>query len=202
MDLKIKKVKINKGIPEIDYVELREDNKNPEVTHVGKGIAHDDFINAVSELAAHYALISGYASFTKGLKLNTLKSGVDNFKVSGYSIGGKEDNQGITITGHVIVAWSGKACIVNAPFTLFDESEETKYKFIDQLAEAVEKIEGEAKAYINGKFKPEAQQEIPFGTEASTDTILGENGHAPSEESNLDGESTKEQEPALDEIPQ
>lgn len=185
MELQIKKVKINsKGIPEVDYVELRDDGKNPEITHIGKGIAHDDFINAVKELAPHYALISGYASFTKGLKLDTLKGGVDNFKVSGYSIGGKEENQGITITGHVIVAFSGKACIVNSPFTMFDEGDETKYKFIDQLAEVVENIAMEARLYLEGKFKPEPQQELPFGENSGT--VVTEGGELKQSEETKD----------------
>lgn len=177
MEIQIKRVKIsNKGVPEIGYVEIWEDGKSPEVTHFGKAVAHDDLINALKELAPHYALITGYAHFTKGLRLETLKAGVDNFKVSGYTIGGKEENQGIVITGHVIVAFSGKACIVNSPFTMFDEGDETKYKFIDALAEVVEKISDESKLYIvDRKFKPEAQQELPFGEENSG-TVITEGG--------------------------
>lgn len=181
MELQIKKVKIDaKGFPEINYVEVREDGKNPNINHDCPAIAHDDFINAVSELAAHYALITGYASFSKGLKLDALKTGVSAFKPSGYSIGGKEDNEGITITGHIIVSWSGKACIVNSPFLLFDEGDESKYKFIDDLAATVEKIANEAKEYIvNRKFKPEVKEptmpELPFGEDGKIEGDLSGN---------------------------
>lgn len=195
MELQIKSVKIDKkGIPEIGYIETREDGKNPHISHEGTGIAHDDFINAVGELAAHYALISGYASFSKGLKLDALKTGVSNFKPSGYSIGGKEGNEGVTITGHVIVSWSGKACIVNAPFTLFEEGDESKYKFIDNLVEVVEKIAGEARLYIGGKFKPEVQGQLPFEenkTEDEGESEKGNSGTTVSESGELQTEPEK-----------
>lgn len=187
MELQIKKVKIDKkGIPEIDYVEVREDGKNPNIAHEGKGTAHDDLINAVRELAPHYALITGYAAFNKGLKLDSLKAGVDNFKVSGYSIGGQDEDEGITIMGHIIVPWSGKAVIINSPFQRFGEEEGNKayYKFIDRLAEVVEKIVEEAILYIGGKFKPEAQQELVF-PEAETgnsNTVVSEGGEISQEE--------------------
>lgn len=163
MELQIKKVKINaKGIATVWYVQSQDNGKKPKLTHEGDAVVHDDFRNAVDELAPHYALLTGYASFARGLKIETLKTATSNFHVSGYSIGGKDEDEGIVITGHIIVNFSGKAVIVNSPFTRFNEGEETRYKFMDQLIECVQQIINEAREYINGKFKPEAQQQIQF----------------------------------------
>lgn len=92
-----------------------------------------------------------------------------DFYIHSYSIGGKDDN-GVTISGHKILA-NGKAFNFNTPFTLFDEENDeqtTGYKFADHLIKVIDEIEVEVRACLNGTKKSGAVQgTLPYDDETN-----------------------------------
>src|SRR5262249_52810606 len=87
---------------------------------------------------------------------------LDKFTVVGYSIGGKEDDQGITITGYRLTD-RGKTFTFNSPFERFEQSDESQYKYMEDLQDVVADIEEEVLQYLKkDKRAPDPQREINF----------------------------------------
>src|SRR5688572_6655917 len=117
-DLKILKVKLVKGGEKLVLSLHEEDNITAENAKVCSNPPHQDLIDAINALASHYALLLDYATEKNYKETKEL----ENITVTGYSIGGKEDDQGIMIFGHRLTK-RGKAASCNTPFERFDEDE-------------------------------------------------------------------------------
>jgi hypothetical protein len=186
MSIDFKKVKlVKKETVEVSYSKTEEDGSITEVSESHKTVVHPDLKNAMQKLAPHLACLTEYVTVTKIKN----KEEVENFFVTGYSIGGDEDDLGIVITGQRTLK-NGKTITLNTPFTRFDEADESKYYFIDQVNQLVGEIEEEVSAYLDGKKAPDPQQELPF-EENITSIVMDTPDPEAAENGNGDGTTKK-----------
>jgi hypothetical protein len=150
----IKKESLDISYTESDSTEVAESHKTP---------VHQDLKNALQALAPHLACIVEYIGKTSILN----KELVENFTVTGYSIGGDEDDRGVVITGYRTLK-SGKTVTLNTPFTRFEELPETAYYFISDVREKIDAIETEVLAYLDGSKIGATQPQLPFPKENKT----------------------------------
>jgi hypothetical protein len=150
--VKIRKAKIKDALfLEAEYTRVIGDEER-SVKEDSTAPIHDDLKQAFSRLDEH---------------LSNLCDQADECICKGFSIGGSGDHEGVTLIGSREIEYG----ILNlvSPFVKWDSS----YASIIELSEAIEACKHEVKQYLfEGKHKPEAQQELPFGDD--TDTITEE----------------------------
>lgn len=129
----------------VSYRKTLADGSHRDCEESGDAEVHPDFKKAMSALTVHLAVISEFVDLDH--VDNVTPAMIQDFSVTSYSIGGKEDNEGIVITGHKILS-TGKALGLNTPFTRFEE--EDGYVFMEHVINQLGIIEDEAKAYLDG----------------------------------------------------
>lgn len=110
---------------------------------------HDDLVTAMDALKPHLAVL---CDFIEPKQIADYDA--DKFKVNGYSIGGNDGEEGITIMG-MRKTKSGMWYSINTPFMRFG-SDDTKnrYQLMEDLLNKVAGIETEVEEYLfNGKMK-------------------------------------------------
>lgn len=116
---------------------------------------HEDLKAAFTKLHRHLAIISDYKDAPK--KSTAFhETEFPKFGVRGFSIGGNDENEGVTISGYM----EGKYGMVNinTPFTKFEGAE---YPFLSELYDDVEDCKDEVEKYLfEGKRAPEKQLEL------------------------------------------
>lgn len=118
-------------------------------------VAHEDLINALAKLKPHLAILSNYV---KQKDKDKDKADLSEFTVTGFSIGEKEGNEGVTITGHV-KTYRGKTMSLNTPFERFEGEESSRYGLMDDLIDILDEIKDEVIEYlVNGKKAPTPKQ--------------------------------------------
>lgn len=103
---------------------------------------HPDLKAAIQALAPHMAYLT-HSEF----KQKEDPKFIERFTISGYSIGGKEDNEGVVITGHKSVDHG--TVVLNSPFVLFGAEPGARYINMDTLLGQIKVIEEEVKLYLN-----------------------------------------------------
>lgn len=88
------------------------------------------------------------------------------FDVTGITIKGTGENQGVIITGTKMLKNMAKQITVISPQVDFDDS----YDLMPELRIAVSDIEDECNLYMQGKKKPDPQIEMEFEEEGQTET--------------------------------
>jgi len=129
---------------------------------------HDDLKTAFQKLHVHLAIIADQVPAPKKKDFADLE--LETFSVGGFSIGGKDEDEGVSISG----GKDGKYGHVNlnTPFTNYSESE---YPFKNELALDIQSAVYEVEQYLfNEKRAPEKQLDLGFEE--------GEGGPAPEEE--------------------
>jgi hypothetical protein len=168
MEIEIRSVKLKKNSsPVLSYHQTVDDRKSGELTYEKGPGAHPDFKGKVSKLAVHYGILTGYIK--PGAIKNIAEYAdpiVESFYVSGFSVSGEDEDEGVVLTGHRVLP-NGKAIILNTPFYRFNEDDKTRYKFMDELMLAIEDCKDEAKQYLNGKVEKDPQGELGFTEEES-----------------------------------
>lgn len=108
---------------------------------------HKKMVEAFEALRVHYACMFGFiqASSTKDPK-KVKEEHLSDYRVNGYALSSKGD--GIMLLG-MIKAESGRWSSLNTPLTLF-EQEENAYYFMDELQNAIKKLDERVLAYLNG----------------------------------------------------
>lgn len=170
----IEKAKIVKGeTVEIHYVEVNDKGDRLKASKSLKAPMHDDLKQAFKNLAIHLAIMTGYVSSKQVKDIETPKEELtEKFFVTSYSIGGTDEDQGVVISGHHKLP-NGKAVILNIPFERFNVKEESRYVFMDDLQERLDRVEVELKAFFDGsKRGQEQQQKLDFGEEKAKATKL------------------------------
>lgn len=148
-EIKIQKVKIIKGETlEVEYRATYPDKRHSDLSAAPDWIIHSDLKAAAQNLRLHLAVISEYVPVKKCREEGAL----DTFVVTGYSIGGKEDEEGIIISGYKLLK-SGQAQNFNTVFTRFDQEEKSAYYFMPMLKADIAAIETEVLAYLDGSKK-------------------------------------------------
>lgn len=153
MSIEIKSVKIKDGKPLVIYFPLNDNGEHQaELTYDKGPKCHADFENKLAALAVHFPLLTGYVKHSSVKKIESLLESeiAKSFTIGGFHIGGKDEDQGIVLVGHRILD-NGKAQVLNSPFYRFNDDDQTRYKFMDDLQLALEDCKEEAKLYISGQ---------------------------------------------------
>lgn len=167
MKLTIDKAKLVKG-ETLDYQYLKTDDTGAKSkgSESLKAPVHADLKQAFENLGIHLAIMCGYVPSSKVKDIETPKPELsEGFHVTSYSIGGDEDDQGVVISGHKLLP-DGKAVILNTPFRRFTESEQSRYVFMDDLQERLDRLDTEVRSYVDGsKRGADAQLNLFEGDE-------------------------------------
>jgi hypothetical protein len=129
----------------------------------GENAIHDDLKNAFAKLHPHLALISEMITTSANEIDDINEDAYRDFKVTGFTIGGGGDSEGVTLIGQKKLS-TEKTLNITTPFTKWSD----EYGFVSELAEAIESCKHEVTEYLNGKMAPPAQQEMEFEEQEDT----------------------------------
>jgi hypothetical protein len=152
---------------EFSYEQSYEaDHRVDKITRSPDTPVHNDMRAAFKQLIPHMLIIGEF-----GYNPDILESMIDGveleedehpdidlilrYEVSGFKIGGKEDNVGVTIIGHKKLA-GNKVMNLVTPFTKMDG----EYHYSNALEAALENCQREVEEYLNGKREPKSQLEL------------------------------------------
>ena len=156
-NVKIKKAKIKDNMfLETEYVEMLPNSSKKDAKVSLTIPVHQDMKDAFAKLHVHLAILCDEVKTPSKKDLRTAE--YEGFGVRGFSIGGSDEYEGVTISG----LKEGTYGIVNlnTPFTKFSSDD---YPFTSQLGEDIERCIYEVTEYLfNSKRAPEAQLEIEF----------------------------------------
>lgn len=155
-EIKIKKAAFKEELLEIEFEEIIEGENGPVINIMkmkGGNRPHADLKEAFRELDYHAALLCEQCEYRED-------SVVGHIKVSGFTIGGSDEHEGVTIIAQRTLS-SGKVLNLIAPFTKWEDD----YKHQSDLYADVAIAMQECIAFINGKHEPSPQLEIQFNTE-------------------------------------
>lgn len=118
---------------------------------------HDDLKDAIQRLNKHLAILCDEVKIPR--KGEFEDDAFIDFTAKGFSIGGNDENEGVTISGYK----DGKFGIVNLN-TPFQKYETSEYPFISDLGLDINAAVAEVELYLfEGKRAPERQLEMEFG---------------------------------------
>jgi len=171
--LTIDKVRlIKKEFLKIGFSRIEVDGSTTSVSEDHKAPVHIDLKSRFKSLSPHLGLLCDYLSTRQIKDINNYDPElVESFIVTGISIGGGDDNDGIILSGYKLTK-SGRAIILNTPFTLIEEVEETRYRYMDSLMEKVKELIKEVELYLGGKRGEEPQGTLDFPPEAEDEDEL------------------------------
>lgn len=153
--IKITKVKIKrggKGKADEVYLEFHDqlnaaDSANKKDC---KAAPHKDFKNALGALRVHLAILTDYITESESKN----KDLVEKFTVTGYSIGGEDEESGFVITGYR--TGSRGNTTLNTPYIRFQQSEKNPYLLMNDLTSKIDVAESEVLKYLTeGKCSDE-----------------------------------------------
>lgn len=158
-NIKIRKAKIKDGLfLEADYVQELPGHSKKNISMSSTVPVHEDLTNAFVKLNKHLALLCDDLPCRAKTIADWDTDAIVNYTVKGFSIGGNDENEGVTLSGNK----EAKHGIVNlnSPFQKWEGSE---YKFMEELNADVEACLYEVEQYLfNGKRAPEKQLEMEF----------------------------------------
>lgn len=137
-------------------------NENEDtVTIEGKNLVHKDMKAAFDDLIPHLAFLCEQKEADGKESLDELSEDIfSTFEVSGYSIGGSDESEGVTLVGKRFLK-TKKVLNLIAPFTMFNnENEEYEHAF--DLQQAIEACKYEVEQYLTAKKWAIVQQKLPF----------------------------------------
>lgn len=177
--MNITKVKITK---ENTLTVTYRDTDENIVTVEGKNIVHSDLKAAFGQLVGHMAILCELREAKEDSMPDELKD-LNTVEVTGYSIGGTDEDEGVTLIGKRFLK-SKKVLNLIAPFTKFNnENEEYPHDF--ELLSAIEACNYEAEQYLTAKKWAIVQQELPFDEDAPKDIAPDKVDDAPFPDVNL-----------------
>ena len=148
--MQLKSAKLKDGQLEVSYSERLQDGTMKKTSEGYTRKAHPDLEQAFKNLRVHFGLLCGFINIKSVKKIETPPEDL----IEGIHIGAIHiktgDDEGVTITGYCINPLTKKAVNTNTPFQRYSESEESAYKFIDDLIEKVERAAKEIEAYLDG----------------------------------------------------
>ncbi|WP_234110173.1 hypothetical protein [Chryseobacterium sp. R2A-55] len=153
-NIEIKKAKIKNGIfLAYEYLE-KTDNYENKISTSSDAPIHDDLRESFKALVPHFALLTEETTkktFDSCIKSGKIHDSLGKFEVTGFTIGGNGDTEGVVISGHKVLE-SGNKVNFSTPFQMFDDSE--NYDYATELLEAVEQLKNEVYEYMEGKQAP------------------------------------------------
>ena len=161
--MNILKAKITK---ENTLVASYMDEDGNTVTVDGKNLVHKDLVAAFAELTGHMAILCELREAKEDSIPEDLKN-ISTVEVTGYSIGGTDEDEGVTLIGKRFLK-SKKVLNLIAPFTKF-ENENEEYPHAFTLMQAIDACNYEVTEYLTAKKWAVVQQELPFDGNAPQD---------------------------------
>ncbi len=170
---KVKKVSLKdnrlEAIMEVDFKGTdpggNEIETTDEVVRKSSQVIHADLKIALSALKAHLIIICEQPEAGQVDDIyNAAGYAFDNYEVTGYTIGGSDENEGVTIIGKKLLK-TGQVLNLIAPFTKYED--EDGYKYGNALSQEIMGCDHEVLAYLDGKWGI-VQQEFGFDEEGST----------------------------------
>lgn len=156
-NVKIKKAKIKEDIfLDVEFTEELPGHSRKDTKLSCTVPIHDDLIKSFRQLHRHLAILCDEINVPQKHDFKTID--LPDFDVRGFSIGGSDESEGVTLSGYK----DGQFGIVNlnTPFTKFEGSE---YPFIDDLLEDISIATYEVEQYLfESKRAPEKQLELDF----------------------------------------
>jgi hypothetical protein len=162
-EMKILKVKLIKGGEKLELGMKESGIIQADDVKECKNPVHPDLSKAVQSLAVHLAILCDFIE----PKQSKDEDEIEKFTVTGYAIGGKEGEEGVTITG-MRKTKSGQKYSINSPFTRFEASDEARYILMGDLTSKIDAIEEEVKKYL---FEGKMQQPSLFNKEEQEDAV-------------------------------
>ena len=137
-------------------------NENDDtVTVEGKNLFHKDLEAALDALVPHLAFLCEQKEADDKTFIEDIPEEIHNvLEVSGYSIGGTDEDEGVTLIGKRFLK-SKKVLNLSAPFTKFNNENE-EYANAFELQQAIEACNYEVEQYLTAKKWAIVQQELPF----------------------------------------
>lgn len=158
--VKIKKVKIKDELfLDVEFTEELPGHSKKDTKLSCTVPIHEDLKTAIDNLHPHLAILCDEVQVKKSQAIQEVS--FPEFSVRGFSIGGNDENEGVSING----SKEGKYGVVNlnSPFKKWEDGE---YPFISNLGELVQTAIYEVGQYLfEGKRAPERQLEMEFGEE-------------------------------------
>lgn len=176
MNYEIKKAKIVKG-ERLDIAFIKDyggGERNP-ASEEFKAEMHPDAKQAFANLRVHLALMVYAIAQSSINEIETPDEElISTFHIHGYSIGGDEEDKGVVLSGHRILP-NGKAFNFSTPFYRFNENEESRYKFMDDLIAKLERVDKEIRLYVDGEKRakdPQGQFDFEGPKEPTTKLFI------------------------------
>ena len=156
-NVKIKKAKIKDGLfLDVEFTEELPGHSKKDTKLSCTIPIHEDLKNAFINLHKHLAVLCDEVPTPKKKDFST--SEFASFKVNGFSIGGNDENEGVTISGNKEGTYG--FVNLNTPFKKWMDEE---YPFINDLGLDVNRAINEVELYLfEGKRAPEQQLEMDF----------------------------------------
>lgn len=157
----IEKVKLvgKKDQLEVNVSVIEQDGSVTKDIKSSNRPVHKDLKSKLAAFAIHWGILLDYVN-PNALKGDIKKYDealVKNITVTSISIAGKEGEEGITITANRKTR-RGKFANINTPFERFEEVQETRYKFMDDVEKKWEGLQREVELYLSGEKVGESPQ--------------------------------------------
>ena len=154
MSITIKKAKLKGRRLTLDYFRSVEGGSDTISVKCANQV-HPDLPAAMDKLIPHFILLCELPESTS-LAIDLMANRIDEVNISefpkiqvtGFSIGGDNENEGLTIIGSRLLE-KGKSLNINSPFTKYDHED---YQYADELSLAIQEIENEIREFLNGKI--------------------------------------------------
>lgn len=139
----IKGKKDQPGKMEITLKETLVDNTHASAPMLMDRPPTKEITEGLDKLRVHLAILSDYITEKRAKDTDE----IEKFHVNGYSIGGKEGMEGVTIMG----GRNGRYghVTLNTPFTLLDTEGGKGYYLIGNLVETIDALEDAVKVYMD-----------------------------------------------------
>ena len=159
--IEIKKVSIkNDKYLNVEYIETRNETRST-IKKESSQIIHKDLVEAFERLDVHLAMLCEMVDDNLIHSIEdvlTHESLLSKLKVTGITIGGVNEHEGVCIVGQRKLRGK-KVLNLVTPFTKF-EDEHSPYKFMSDLSSVIDDCIFESEQYIQGKCTPSNQLEM------------------------------------------
>lgn len=134
-----------------------------------KAPVHDDLTTALNLLKKHLAIMCGQVTLKRynAWSVTQQEEFLSQFHPHGYSLGGDNKDEGVTLLGHRTIE-GGYPLNLVSPFRRFDEKEESRYQLMPELEEVLDRLKDEASEYLDGSKRGNAGQgTLPFDNKSA-----------------------------------
>ncbi len=167
----IKKAKLNSvGYMEIEFDTVISDGNEKfsiESSQKCTWSPHNDLLVLLDELKPHLAYLceqTEVGEIDLFAYVDIPHPILSKLKVTGFTIGGSDEHEGVTLIGRRQLAGNRVLNLVS-PFTKWEDTH-NGYQYSFKLASLIRKLQYEVELYLDGKKAPSVQMELEFEGES------------------------------------